>query len=104
MSYSYERLRTWLLTPKGDEFLRVVEQEIAGLLAFAGAFDERKLAPSVARRRGVLDSYEFLAALDYLCERGDLQRLSSSHEEGRVYVHGPSVREKVRRTAPGGPT
>lgn len=104
MSYCYESIRPSLLEGEGAVLVAVVMAEAKNMLVATGAFDERKLAPVVARQLGVLDSWQFLASLEYLCEQGELQRLSSSDEVGRVYVHGPKIRERVRHAVAGGST
>ena len=71
MSYNYKTQREELFTEEGVEHLREVERQVNCLLKEAGAFTFNKISIAGA-------SWDTMAALDYLCEKG---KLVKAHRE-----------------------
>jgi hypothetical protein len=86
MSYCYEKERPSLFTETGSATLIKVRDESRKLLDIAGAFAAQKAWDGCTG-----DSWLMMAALDYLVERGELQRVTpqgSTWAQNAVFIKG----------------
>jgi hypothetical protein len=71
MGYRYETQRAELFTEHGVETLTLIRDNARRLLQTAGAFTAER-----AFDGAVGDTWTMLAALDYLCEKGEIVRVT----------------------------
>jgi len=87
MSYSYERQKADLFTERGVEMLTRMRDKARELLKAAGAVRADKIMDAA----GGGSSWTMQAALDYMVEKGDLQRVTAAGQtraQHQVFVDG----------------
>ncbi len=70
MSYEYLRQRDYVFSEAGIKMFLTIRDRAKELLEEAGAFREQELHNCVSG-----DSWDMLACVDYLVERGEIQRV-----------------------------
>ena len=91
MSYNYVTEKPNLFSEKGVEMLLQIRENAESMLAQSGAF----LSSRATNVSG--NSWTALAALDYLAERGEIQRVErtgyvwAQHE---VFIAGPNFKRQ----------
>ena len=87
MAYKYEVERKALFSEEGVKMLLKVRDNVDRLLKYSGAFECGYAMSNVGG-----DSWQHLAALDYLCEIGVLKKV---YDQGRgqdqVFVRGGTM-------------
>lgn len=87
MSYDYKILRPGIFTEEGVVRLTKIRDRARTLLKQAGAVSSGALL-NTPQTTG--DSWEMLACMDYLCERGTLREITGPNVAGqcRVFIAG----------------
>jgi hypothetical protein len=82
MSYDYTTERPVIFTDEGVRLLFKIRDRARDLLAKAGAFREQEVISGCGG-----DSWHMLACVDYLVERGEIQRVYAvGARQHNVYV------------------
>jgi len=82
MSYDYTKQREYVFSESGIKMFMAIRDRAKELLEEAGAFREQELHACVSG-----DSWDMLACVDYLVERGEIQRVYSlGARQYNVYV------------------
>ena len=82
--YEYQSERPAIFTERGTDVLIRTRDCVKKLLSVSGAFQEQAV-----KIGGCYDSWALLAAVDYLCERGEIRRIyESGARQEWVYVSG----------------
>ena len=89
MSYDYTTQRPHLLTEDGLHLLLDVRDSVHGLLKQAGAFTAARAWAGI--HVGAYDSFDAIAALDLLVERGEIECLTPTWA-GQDRAHTQRVR------------
>jgi len=81
--YEYLKQREVVFTESGIKMLFTLRDRAKELLEEAGAFREQELHISVSG-----DSWDMLACVDYLVERGDIRRVyAEGARQYNIYTH-----------------
>jgi hypothetical protein len=88
MSYEYHKQRPKLFTESGQDMLLKMRDRAFALIDSAGAVSSGKLLLVAS----MADTWDKLACMDYMVERGDLREVTGSDVAGqcRVFVRGRS--------------
>ena len=82
MSYNYTQERAFVFTEPGVKMLFAIRDKARELLKVAGAFREQEVHSGTSG-----DSWNMLACVDYLVERGEIRRIfSEGARQHNIYV------------------